>query len=115
MSELLTHKLITLELALDLSNSIECDYENHSLTSNQEWMELIPLVHVKEQVMVSSDSLQMMDKLFGHEILKNSFLKNFSYLETIELLNQSILIHLSAGEHIYKHDQIASHGTRLLT
>ncbi len=53
----------------------------------------------------------MMDKLFGHEILKNSFLKNFSNLQIIELLNQSILIHLSAGEHIYKHDQIASHGS----
>lgn len=56
-----------------------------------------------------------MDKLFGHEILKNSFLKHFSSLQITELLDQSLLINLSAGEHIYKHDQIASHGILRLT
>lgn len=103
LRELLEHGLIEDRLAIDISDSIESLYNNETLSNNEDWMQLIPYVPVEDQLL-------MYDRLFGSEILSNSFLKHLDSIHVIELLNKCVQIHLGAGEHIYKYDQISSHG-----
>lgn len=54
--------------------------------------------------------IQMLDKIFGHDLLKNAFFRGLSPLYIVYLLNHSKRVHLNAGEHIYKLNQNVSHG-----
>ncbi len=102
LEELLEHGLIEDRLAIDISDNIESIYNNETLSNNEDWMQLIPFVPV-------GDQLLMYDRLFGSEILSNTFMRHLDSIHVIELLNRCVQIHLSAGEHIYKYDQISSH------
>ncbi len=55
----------------------------------------------------------MLDKIFGHDLLKNTFFRGLSPLYIVYLLNHSKRVHLNAGEHIYKLNQNVSHGILL--
>jgi hypothetical protein len=104
LAELLEHGLIEDRLAIDISDNIESIFNTETLSNNEDWMQLIPYVPIEDQLL-------MFDRLFGSEILSNTFFSSFDPIHVIELLNKCVQIHLSAGEHIYKYDQISSHGT----
>ncbi len=99
------------KLVIQISDNIEAIHDRVSLVNNQDWMDLIPHVRVEQQLMVAAGH-QMLGNLFGHSILKSTFLQFFPPEHQVELLNGSLLVHLSKGEHIYKYDQNSHHSSQ---
>jgi hypothetical protein len=110
LQELYKDKPSDRKLVIQISDNIEAIHDRVSLVNNQEWMDLIPHVQVNQQLMVETPH-QMLGNLFGHNILKTTFLQFFPPEHRVELLNGSVMVHLRKGEHIYKYDQNSHHSS----
>jgi len=97
---------------LEISDHIEALENNLNKNKYEHNIEFIGDFSAGEQMFVSPRLTQVLRKLFGDSLTKNSFLKGAGTSTILHLLKQSKVIHFMAGEFIYAVNQPADGGMR---
>jgi hypothetical protein len=103
--------LIQKSLLLEISDHIEALENNRNKNKYEHNIEFIGDFSAGEQMFVSRRLNQVLRKLFGDSLIKNSFLRGAGTSIILHLLKESKVIHFISGEFIYAVNQPADGGT----
>ncbi len=112
LAELFRLNLINTKLLREISDNIEAVFHNESSHKIERWIGLAEIFEPNNQLKVAAPQQQMLDHMFGHRFVDNTFFKGLSMDCVAQLMKTCKQVQVNAGENIYNTNQI-SNGSRL--